>query len=333
MSFRWDIKHFPTVAHFLAYLTTLPKPSWVAGITLHHTAIPTLAQWRGRQSMIGMGNYYRDTLKWDSGPQIFVGPDGIWQGTPVNQPAIHAQRCNVDHIAIEVVGDYDTTPWAEPITSLVYGTINALFDWLDIPNVTPETLNGHRDCGSSKTCPGKAIDLNVVRDRVRQLRQVPTDLPVIGVKQSISQTQWLAFCQRNKAPLTTYQATYLYEHALERQIDIAFVGAVWVREGGRPLGSSPLQKQSKCPINIKAAPGEWRPTVQYNGQHWHAFEDFFSGALASIEHLKRVYGWQKKLHTVRAIAPVFMSEPTTTTEEIERYITSVLEDMQYMRTH
>lgn len=331
--FRWDIKHFPTVAHFLAYLAGLPKPSWAKGVTLHHTYIPKLADWRGHATMSGMGSHYRNVLKWDSGPQIFVAPDGIWQGTPVNQPAVHAQRCNVDHIAIEVVGDYDKTPWAEPITSLVYGTINALFDWLDIPNVTPETLNGHRDCGSSKTCPGSAIDLDVVRDRLRQMRDIPHDLPVIGVRQSISQSQWLSFCLRNQAPLSTAQAGYLYKHTQERQIDMSFFGAVWIREGGQPLGSSVLQMQSKCPINIKAAPGEWRPTVPHKGQHWHAYEDFFSGALASIEHLKRVYGWQKRLHTVRAIAPVFMSEPNTTQAEVERYITSLLEDMQYMRSH
>lgn len=164
----------------------------------------------------------------------------------------------------------------------------------------------------------------------------PADLPVIGVAQQlITEEQWLRFCERNFAPLSERDARYVYAHGERRQVDMSFFGAVWAREGrvdGR-LGASPLQQLTHCPLNIKAAEGEWRPTVVHNGARWLAYEDFFSGALASLEHLKTVYGWQLKRHTVRAIADVLMREAETTQAEVERYIKGVLEDMAYMRTH
>jgi len=122
--FAWNVRYFPDVRLFSAYLDSIPRPTWCSGLTLHHTLIPTASQWRGRTSMDALGRYYRDeapnpdgTKGWPSGPQLFVGPDGIWQGTPVNQRGTHAGVCNANRIGIEVVGDYDRREWPPSIAA------------------------------------------------------------------------------------------------------------------------------------------------------------------------------------------------------------------------
>jgi hypothetical protein len=168
MSFSWDIHQFTSIAALAAHLKQLGSITWYTGVTVHHTAIPTVAQWRGRDSMIALGNYYRDdvpnpdgTKGWSAGPHFFVGPDGIWTGTPITHRGVHAVSFNRSHIGVEVVGDYDKQSWPEPICSYVYDLLELLLRRRSLPATA---LNGHRnDPQTTKHCPGKAIDLNFVR--------------------------------------------------------------------------------------------------------------------------------------------------------------------------
>lgn len=173
MSFDWDIRHFPNADSFRQYLATLPRPVWCTGMTVHHTVIPTVATWRGRESMDALGRFYRDDVQnpdgskgWSAGPQLFIGPDGIWQGTPVHHRGVHAGVCNSTRIGIEVVGNYDNTGWQPPIKGYVYDALTLLCQWLGVES---PRINGHRDCNSPKTCPGRAIDLDLVRLQVQTL--------------------------------------------------------------------------------------------------------------------------------------------------------------------
>lgn len=159
--FQWWVEHWPTVAAFEAHLAQ-HQPSvcaWVERLVVHHTVVPTLAQWKGRASMDGLKRYYQG-LRWHGGPHLFVAPDGIWQGTPMNTPGVHAGACNSVSIGIEMVGNYDAAPWEEPIRSLAEGTLLALLRWRGLP---ASSVLGHRECGSTKTCPGRAIDMNALR--------------------------------------------------------------------------------------------------------------------------------------------------------------------------
>jgi hypothetical protein len=166
--FAWDVHHFQDVAALAAYLDTLGRITWYSGVTIHHTAIPTVQQWRGRASMERLGVYYRDEVKnpdgskgWSAGPNFFIGPDGIWVGTPPNRPGIHAVSFNGTHIGMEVVGNYDAHGWLEPIRSYAYDTIELL---LRRRGLSVQAVNGHRDDRKTdKSCPGRAIDLNAVR--------------------------------------------------------------------------------------------------------------------------------------------------------------------------
>lgn len=181
-AFLWEIKYFANAAAFAAYLDTIKPGVWCSGITIHHTVIPTIAQWQGYQHMVSLGSYYRDDVPnpdgsrgWPSGPHLFVAPDGIWQGTPIPLRGTHAGVCNSSRIGIEIVGNYDKGPWQEPIKSLAFGTIAALCRWAKFK---PAQINGHRDCGTTKTCPGSKISMTTIRSQVATML-APAPPPII----------------------------------------------------------------------------------------------------------------------------------------------------------
>lgn len=169
--------HYPTLDAYLAALLPFKVPTWIKGITLHHSYVPTRAQWHGRATMEGTRNYYIG-LGWPAGPHLFLAADvpnaadaGIWAGTPLASPGVHAGKCNADHIGIEIVGNYDIEPWPAPVADLVYGVVPALMRWAGIP---PECVQGHFECLNDKSCPGHMIHMNDVRaELARRLNPPP----------------------------------------------------------------------------------------------------------------------------------------------------------------
>ena len=73
---------------FREYVAGLTWGEWQPEfITLHHTAVPSLAQRPNgfnNASMSGLERYYRDEMGWSAGPHLFVDdqPAGIWVFTP-----------------------------------------------------------------------------------------------------------------------------------------------------------------------------------------------------------------------------------------------------------
>lgn len=169
--FAWETIHYPTLNDYLRALLPFKKPNWIKGITIHHSYIPTRAQWHGRITMENTKKFYVDK-GWSAGPHLFLAAltptsanDGIWAGTPLACPGIHAGKCNNDHIGIEVVGNYDIEPWPPAVAELVYSVTIALMKWAKIPATC---VQGHRECLNNKTCPGKMIDMNTVRAELRR---------------------------------------------------------------------------------------------------------------------------------------------------------------------
>lgn len=327
--FRWTIIHFPTVASFRDYLAGKARPSWATGVTVHHTYIPTVEQWAARQSMVGMGNHYRDVLKWDSGPQVFAAPDGIWQGTPVTQMGVHAGPCNDDKIAVEVVGNYDGTVWAEPVKAFAEGAIVALLDWLLIREATAATLVGHRDCmPNQKTCPGAAIKMPEVRARINALRNpVPSDRAVIGVQPSISLKAFQAVIKDHGQTIPEHEAARIYILCGWLEVDPAFLLGLWKAEAGSPLGGSVLQQQTRMPINRKTYTWPGRLSVTYKGEEWEAWPTWQVGLMMSVLVLK-THGDAGRT-TLRQIIPVHA--PADDGNDVERMISGILTDMAYMQ--
>lgn len=173
-SFSWDGRHIPTIESFKNYLVGLQAPYWFKGVAIHHTWRPTIAQWQGEITMNGLKKYYRDDVIWRDGngtlqygwsaaPNIFNAPDGIWIGTPVNMQGVHSGAFNSSFIGIETVGDFDVMPMPDKTRHDLFEVIIALFQWKGIQTVSIDTVRGHRECGSPKSCPGKCVDMNQLR--------------------------------------------------------------------------------------------------------------------------------------------------------------------------
>jgi hypothetical protein len=214
MGFAWQYEFWPTVAAFEAHLAQHDPRicAWVEGIVYHHTAIPTLAQWRGRASMDGLARYYRDEAPWtdaqgrqrkgwSAAPHLFVAPEGIYQGTPLDVPGIHALGANANRWGLEVVGDYTRVRWADTLAELALGAGAALLRWRGIAP-SRQTVQGHSDY-NKPTCPGKAIDLAWVAAEVaRRAGTVPSEVLTLApapAQQPITQDSLIVHAPRAAA--------------------------------------------------------------------------------------------------------------------------------------
>jgi len=164
VTFHWDTTYYPSRLEYAQALLPFAVPDWIAGVTIHHTFSPTQADWRGKKSMDALERYYRDTKKWPAGPHLFLAPDGIWAGTPLSHPGVHAGDCNAHMIGLEIVGDFDAHPWDIGLRERVYGLLVLLLHWMGRDE---RAIKGHRECLPNKTCPGAAIDMGIVRTQLR----------------------------------------------------------------------------------------------------------------------------------------------------------------------
>jgi len=131
-------------------------------IVIHHTAVPTKDQWKGRETLAGIRKHY-ESKGWPSGPHLFIAEDGIWTFTPMSEVGTHARAGNGSWIArsrpswysigIEVVGNYDTGVWEGKTKDNVMSALKVLMDTLGLKN---EDLTFHRDWNPTH-CPGLAI--------------------------------------------------------------------------------------------------------------------------------------------------------------------------------
>jgi hypothetical protein len=249
MAFLWGTHHWATVAEFASYLKSLPvAPVWQFedknyrpdGVTIHHTFIPEVDQWRGQSSMNGIRDYYANEQKWDRGPHLFIAPDGLWEGTPLTYWGIHAGSCNLHKFGFEIVGNYDKKIWIEPIHSLVYDTLVTVYRHF---RFDPATLRGHRECGSDKTCPGSAINMDAVRAalQVKLAVPAPTDIIVIGVDPVTTLSSFKRSLERHSAIISSNEVERIYQMCQWLQVDPAFIMSWWVQRGMSLQGWESLQ--------------------------------------------------------------------------------------------
>lgn len=159
----------------------------------------------------------------------------------------------------------------------------------------------------------------------------PTDISVIGVGQGLSLAQFKGALNRNggQAHLSDGEMDRLYRYCSDFGIAADFIVALWLREGGRPLGSSELQHQTKNAGNIKMPKVAGRSTITHNGSEFLVCESFMLSLLYLIFHLKNYYGAQG-ITSVVQITQRFA--PATDGNDPAAYARSVIEDMIYMRS-
>jgi hypothetical protein len=182
MTYAYDLRHWKTVDEFRAHLAgyePVATAPWARGVVLHHTYRPLPSQWAGAVTMNAMSARY-EAMGWRGGPHLFVviggrlpALDGIWQMCPLNLPGIHCSSVygNNTMWGLEVVGDYDARPWPDDLHRLVRSTTLALMGWRGI-KVDASTLKGHREYPAAhKTCPGTAINLDIIRAEFKAYQQ------------------------------------------------------------------------------------------------------------------------------------------------------------------
>lgn len=360
MSFAWDGRRFPDVAAVEAYIASLSDAqlAWIGGVTVHHTWAPTLEQWHasgGKAEVAGLAHYYEFEVQnpdgsrgWPAGPHLFIVDNEIWLGTPFTTQGVHATICNSHYLGFEVVGDYDHHYWSPGTEHNVLGCVSAVLRRRKL-QVNAATLRGHRDCSSPKTCPGTAVSMDVVRQKVREtLGSVPLPVPVeighhavIGVPQSVTQKQWQAYLLKYGVNLLQPEYDFVYAMATRLQVDIAFVSAMWKQESfdddlSTPeikavIGGGVLQRQTRNPINITEPADSTRDKVLYKGRYWRQWQSWQLGLIDAILYLKQFHGAHGRL-TVEDIIPVHCPDKDNPDLPSKVYIANVLTRMVEMRT-
>ena len=164
MTWKGIISQGFSVEEFREYVNGLSWVDWVPDfITLHHTAVPSLAQRPNgfnQASMSGLTRYYRDELGWSAGPHLFVDDNLIWVFTPLTTPGVHAKSFNSQSLGLEMLGNYDVEEFDSGRGAQVRDNAVAAIAILSyVLGIDPDTMRCHRDEPSTtKTCPGNNVD-------------------------------------------------------------------------------------------------------------------------------------------------------------------------------
>jgi hypothetical protein len=161
---------------FARYLTGLRDDgmSWSpTGVTIHHTASPSLAMRPNgfeTQHMRNLRSWYL-SLGWSRGPHLFVDDHLIWVFSPLTARGVHAVSFNATHFGIEMLGNFDSedplSGRGARVLDLSRRATAALCERFEI---STGRINGHRDDPkSSKTCPGRKVNLDAFRAGVASL--------------------------------------------------------------------------------------------------------------------------------------------------------------------
>jgi len=145
------------------YIATVPLQRPITNIQVHHTFLPTLAQYAAtanKESVIrGMWNYHVNTNGWmDIAQHFSIAPDGVWDGRPLEWDSggfLGAE--NKGGICLEIIGDFDIgrEAFAGDIAENTYRTVAAI-----LRRWPTADIRFHRDQPSAKgkkTCPGTSI--------------------------------------------------------------------------------------------------------------------------------------------------------------------------------
>lgn len=166
------------------YLKDLPRPAWCKGVTLHHTAVPSLVQRPAGFKLNHIKNlehFYRNEKGWSAGPHFFVDEDQCWGLSHPSEPGVHASSFNRDCIGLEILGNYDVED-AETGRGLACWTMAAavtkvLLDWLGL-SANEQTVRFHRDDPATpKQCPGSSIRKSWVLGLIEPNASPPANNP------------------------------------------------------------------------------------------------------------------------------------------------------------
>jgi len=152
-----------TKEEFKKYIRKKKVQRKIDKIVLHHT-LNTIEQWqKGEVSC----NYYKKMYEekgWESGPHLFVAPEGIWLFTDINIQGTHANEGNRGSIGIEMVGRYDDRLPSGKVWENTKAALKVLLTKL---NLNAKDIHFHREYNPHKSCPGKAVTKKWLRVQLK----------------------------------------------------------------------------------------------------------------------------------------------------------------------
>lgn len=150
-----------TPAAFKDYVDSL---TWGDGfrpqfLTLHNTAVPSLAQRPAgftRQHILNLQNYYQG-LGWGGGPHLFIDDKQIWVFNDLTKRGTHSPSWNATAIGIEMLGDYECESFTSGRGQQVRAnTVRAMAALNNKLGFTADAFRFHiEDTKSNHACPGK----------------------------------------------------------------------------------------------------------------------------------------------------------------------------------
>ncbi|MGD0564522.1 MAG: peptidoglycan-binding domain-containing protein [Roseiarcus sp.] len=99
-----------TREQFAAHVASLTIPPYAKFVVMHATGAPTLKQWQAypeAQRVANLQRYYEQSLHWQHGPHLFIGPNDIAGFSDLRVRGTHCSCWNFDSIGIETAGDWN----------------------------------------------------------------------------------------------------------------------------------------------------------------------------------------------------------------------------------
>lgn len=165
-----------SAADFDKYCHTLHWTQWrPVFITLHNTAIPSLAQRPDgftRKHIENLEVYYRDNQGWSAGPHLFVDDKQIWVFTPLTVSGVHSPCFNKTALGVEMLGDYEKEAFVSGRGAAVRdNAVAAIASLSAVLGIDPDTMKLHKEdkCSTHQGCPGQNVVKNDFIDAVKQL--------------------------------------------------------------------------------------------------------------------------------------------------------------------
>ncbi len=258
---------------------------------------------RRKAKLDGIRDFYKNTNGWDRGPHLFIDDRYIWLFTPMREPGIHAMEGNGYKdaqgnlhysIGIEVVGDYTSVPWPDPVAQLVGHAVAVLKRQLNTfelvykpgptrtPSVHVNSISGHRDY-NKPTCPGNAVTeafyISVLQNGWNDLIGAPpvpgpltVNSPILGPATG-TQEQAIAYIKAHLVAGSEYTGDverivgYYWEYALPVGVDpfLAVVQCIFETDS---LNSYWAGRPRRNPAGLGVHEGEglsfrdWNDSVQ-----------------------------------------------------------------------
>lgn len=150
-----------TQAQIVYAVEAEPLSRSVSEVIVHHTGSPSAADYRGVETIAGMGNYQLRERKWGRlGWHYAIAPDGeVWLGTPLDSSAANLVHRKNDTVSVLLIlnGDKEIPSIAQRRSLGLL--LKVLLARLRIdPRDNFALGHGfHRDYNTDTTCPGKQI--------------------------------------------------------------------------------------------------------------------------------------------------------------------------------